>query len=500
MILKAEQVKKADDYTIAAEPVKSVDLMERASQVFVNWLISKHPSKYYTLFCGLGNNGGDGLASARLLQEKNNINIALYLVGKAEKGSADFEINRKRLKDNGITYKLIKSVDDLDLPELRRDTIIIDALFGYGLNRPIDSEPYKSVIELINNSDKKVVSIDLPSGLFADCPSSGSIIKADDVLTFQWPKLALVLPQNSDYVQNFEVGPIGLQTKPEFSQTKFFYLDRKAAQQIRKPARKFEHKGSFGHALIIAGSDTKPGAAVLTSKAAIKSGAGLVTCHSVKSTAMDFLKKAPEIMLSFSQSEALIDSLPHLSPFNAIAVGPGIGRDAVVVKMLTQLIKQATFPLILDADALNIISENKTLIDQLPADSILTPHPKEFARLFGKFKNDFDRIEFLSETCRIKGLHILIKGAHTAIGLSSGDVWFNSTGNPGMATAGSGDVLTGCIAGLLARGYEPSDALRLAVYIHGLAGDHALERESVESLCAGSIIDHFGKAFNSLQI
>jgi NAD(P)H-hydrate epimerase len=509
-VLTAEEIRKADAYTIAHEPVKSIDLMERAAKGCVNWLFSSAVSPFsrgrragdeVAVFCGLGNNGGDGLAIARLLAAKK-YKVEVYIIRYSDKCSPDFLINEKRLKKvKSVKVHNVTSATQLVDCRLPTAYFCIDALFGSGLNKPIEGFAAEA-INCINRSGSPVISIDIPSGLFAEKNSHHKdevIVRATHTLTFESPKLAFMFPENAEYVGDFSVLDIGLDEGFISSlPSKSFYVRDIEAKYLYKRRNKFSHKGTFGHALIVAGSYGKMGACVLSSRACLTAGAGLVTVH-IPKCGYDILQTAnPEVMVEVDSEEKIISDNIKIDKYSVIGIGPGLGTEKETRNALKVLIQNSVKPVVVDADALNILSENKTWIAFLPPDSIVTPHPGEFRRLAGEADNDFDRLQMQKDFSVKHGVFVVLKGAHTCIACPDGEVFFNSTGNPGMATAGSGDVLTGIITGLLAQGYTPKKAAVLGVYLHGLAGDIAAQHLSEESMIARNIIEFMGEAFKSL--
>ncbi len=480
-IFNVEQIRAADNYTIQHEPIASHELMEQASEAFVNWFIQqKIQNQVIHIFCGIGNNGGDGLCIARMLHEMH-YSVKVYIVRFSDKSSNDFQINEKRLeKIKGVKVENLYGV--ADMPDFKEEDLIIDAILGSGLSRPIKGFTAE-IIHRINQSSCPVIAVDVPSGLYADNQSEGAIIEAKHTVSFESPKLAFMLPQNHSYVGEWEVVKIGLH--PDFmlqTQTPFHYVTSKMAHSLLKSKSKFSHKGTNGHALVIGGSYGKIGAIVLTAKATLKGGAGLVTAY-VPRCGYNILQiSIPEVMCLTDQDEYCVSQMPVIevgnasikkkTKYQAIAIGPGIGQSASTQEALFQLLQTAKQALVLDADALNIIAQNKWL-EHVPKGSILTPHPKEFERLAGKAANQFERLQKQREIAQKFEIVLLIKGAHTAIACPDGKVYFNSTGNPAMGTAGSGDVLTGMIAAFVAQGYSSIEAAILGVYLHGQAGDIA---------------------------
>ena len=500
-ILPVPLIKALDKRTIETENIPSHQLMERASQTFVNWFVEKFPAlsedKKVYIFCGIGHNGGDGLVIARLLSEKN-YPVKVFICEFSERYYQDFHLNYKRLED----YPNIET-EEVDPESFHfltgKGDIIIDAIWGSGLNRPVENG-WANVINILNLQQARRVSVDIPSGLFADKKRAGATIKADYVLSFELPKLAFFFPENEEYVGEWEIRSIDLDQKfIEQAETKNYFIDKNLLQPLLQKRTKYSHKGTYGHALIAAGSYGKMGAAILCGKACLRSGAGLVTLHSPKS-GYEILQIAfPEAMVSVDKHEFCISDIGHIVPHNSAGVGPGIGTKTQTVEALKQLLADANQPLVLDADALNILAEHPDLRAQLPKNSILTPHPKEFSRLFGKTKDNFARHELQRKMAEQLSVFIILKGANTCIATPKGDCYFNATGNPGMATAGSGDVLTGILTGLLAQAYSPLHTCLLGVYLHGLAGDLATKRMDQEALLASDIIQHIGAAFKHLR-
>jgi ADP-dependent NAD(P)H-hydrate dehydratase / NAD(P)H-hydrate epimerase len=498
-ILNAQQIREWDEYTMEHEPILSIDLMERAASKCLEWM---HENGYapatYSIFCGKGNNGGDGLAIARMLSSKN-CRVIVYILEFGHKGTADFQINLARLHQTNVEIKFIQTSEHF--PEIDMADIVIDALLGSGLNRPLNGVTAE-LVEHINRSGNKIISIDLPSGLFVDKSSKGnSVIKATHTLSFQCYKLAFLQPENGAYIGDIHLLDIGLSTSflHQLSNA-FILLDEEIIGSIFKPKDKFSHKGNFGHALLIAGSYGKMGAASIAAKACMRSGLGLLTCH-VPICGYEILQIAvPEAMISLDTDEKLSTVIQEeLTKYDVLGIGPGIGTDARTSFLLESILTSYKKPIVLDADALNIISNNTKMLEQLPPYSILTPHLKEFERLFGPSDNDFERIELVKENAQRHQCVIVLKGHHTCIGLPDGKLYFNNTGNAGLAKGGSGDALTGMITSFLAQGYSSKDAAIVGVHIHGMAGDIAASFYSQHSMIASDIIGCIGQAILSIN-
>ncbi|MFN7013897.1 MAG: NAD(P)H-hydrate dehydratase, partial [Bacteroidia bacterium] len=424
----------------------------------------------------------------------------VYVIAEKGKGSPDFLENISRLEKLSLPIIYVQTLNQIK--SFKSNDVIIDAMFGTGLNKPVEGF-YAEVIQIINQSHKEVISIDIPSGLFCDTcdlTSLKNVVKATHTLTFQLPKFSFLFPETGKFVGLFHILDIGLDKEFIHAQDSIFYFitEEDIRLNFNFQRKKFSHKGTYGHALLIAGSFGKAGAAILAAKACLKSGVGLVSIHTARNNVYAIHSAFPEAMVSIDSNSEHISEIPALSNFDAIGIGPGIGLHEDTVKAFKNLIQTSEIPLVIDADAINILSENKTWLSFLPQGSILTPHPKEFERLVGKYNDSFERLQKARELSIKTNLVIVLKDAHTAIFSPSGNIYFNSTGNPGMATAGSGDVLTGVITSFLAQGYNSVEAALLGVYIHGMAGDIAAANCSLQALIAGDIIDGLSRAFKKI--
>ncbi|MCK6692181.1 MAG: NAD(P)H-hydrate dehydratase [Thermoanaerobaculia bacterium] len=494
-IFTTEQIRAWDAYTIEHEPVASVELMNRAAQVFTEWFAGIYPDteRPVYIFAGTGNNGGDGVAVARLLHFKFYA-VKVFVCDFSGKHSADFDAQIRYLPPHeAVTVHWLK--DTAGLPEIPENALIIDALFGSGLTRPLTGE-WAAVLEWLNRLPNEVIAIDLPSGLFADKRSDGPCIQADRTFSFETPKPVFFFPENAARVGEWAFGSIGLH--PVYAletETPFHYVTGPEIQALVKPRPRFSHKGSYGHALLINGGYGKMGAAVLAARACLRAGVGLLTVH-VPRCGYDILQvSAPEAMCSVDTHEAIWMTPPDQGRFTAVGAGCGIGTAPGTAAALENLLRQANVPLLLDADALNLLSEHPGWWKLIPENTVLTPHPKEFDRLFGDSGDSFDRFERQRGAAREYRVFIVLKGAFTTIACPDGTCYFNSTGNPGMATGGSGDVLTGMLTGLLAQGYTPREACLLGVYLHGLAGDLAAADLAQPGMTAGDLITYLPKAW-----
>ncbi len=500
-ILKSSQIREVDSYTIQNEPIKSIDLMERAAMQITSW-INRHLllEKRIKIFVGPGNNGGDGLAIARQLNELKYI-VEVFILKISNKLSEDCQINLDRLSEiNNIKVKEINCREDF--PEIHNDDIILDALFGSGLTRKLEGLP-KELVGYLNDSDADIIAIDIPSGLFGESNSGNdydAIIKAKHTLTFQLPKLSFLFAENETYVGEWHVLPIGLnQEFIESLDSEFYIVTKEIIQQEIQKRSKFSHKGTFGHVLLIAGSYGKMGAAILGAKASLRTGSGLVTVH-VPKIGYEIMQTAmPEAMISIDWSDVIFSNIDDVDQYTAVGIGPGIGCKQNTKKGLEALLNLVSEPMVIDADGLNILSSKNELIAKIPKHSILTPHPKEFERLIGRSLKGLERINAQIEFSKENQLYVVLKGAYTSISCPNGECYFNSTGNPGMATAGSGDVLTGVILSLLGQGYNPKMAAIIGVYLHGLSGDIAKDKVGEEALIASDIIKKIGSAYLKLK-
>ncbi|MFP4365449.1 MAG: NAD(P)H-hydrate dehydratase [Bacteroidales bacterium] len=499
-VLSTKQIKEADEYTIKNEPVKSIDLMERAAKALAGWVTGIIPKETrIRIFAGPGNNGGDGLALGRLLTEKG-FTTYIYLLKPGSGHSPDTSVNLERLKAIQLLPEIITSTEDF--PLIDSADLLVDALFGTGLTRPVEGLPAK-LIDHLNNSGAPILAVDIPSGLFGDDNRnnlSGSIIKAKYTLSFQFPKLSFLFPENNKYTGNWEVIPIGLHE--EFIkkvETNNILIDNDLVSPLLKERNRFSHKGTYGHCLLISGSYGKMGAAVLAATSCLRTGTGLLTVH-VPARGCEIIQiSVPEAMVSLDNSDAFFSKMPDIEQYDAVAAGPALGTRETTRKALYTLIKSSKKPVVLDADALNILSLNREWIDLIPEESILTPHPGEFDRLAGQHKTSHDRLLTQIRMAEKYKLVIILKGAYTSIVTPEGKCFFNSSGNPGMATAGSGDVLTGILLSLLGQGYTPVNAAVAGVYLHGVAGDNASTVLSPEAMIAGDISMNLGKAFKVLK-
>lgn len=504
-VLSPQQLREADAWTMAHEPISSTGLMERAAGACaqrVERLIREGrlgQARAVVVVAGMGNNGGDGLVMARLLH-RDGFPAEIVLIMSRAAGTPDHVLNLERAEAAGIPVHRVRRAEEL--PELG-DRIIIDALFGTGLNEPLHGLPRRAV-EWMNASGCPIVSIDMPSGLFAESNAGNDpegITKAAVTLTLEVPKLSLLLPENAVHVGRWEVVPIGLD--PDFLarlDTPHAVLTARAMRTLIRPRPRFSHKGSFGHALLLGGATGRMGAMVLAARAALRSGAGLVTVGVPDAGIHVLQETAPEAMCATGLGEDRLERLPGLEGYTAIGVGPGLGTEAASAGVLSHLLLRAQVPMVIDADALNILAATPELLARLPERSVLTPHPKEFERLVGRhFATGYDRLQAARGAAAEWRSIVVLKGAHTAICLPDGRVRFNATGNPGMAKGGSGDALTGLLAGLMAQGMPTEEACCLGVHLHGLAGDIAAERLGEHGMTALDLVEALPAAWRRLD-
>jgi NAD(P)H-hydrate epimerase len=496
-IFSAEQIRNWDAYTIAHEPIASIHLMERAASACYEWITLYYAESNFKIFCGKGNNGGDGLAIARMLLNSGK-NVSVYILEFGHKGTEDFQINLQRLHELTTNIHFIQSA--AYFPVIDKNDVVIDAILGTGLNKPLDDFTAE-LAAYINQSSATVIAIDIPSGMFADKSCKNSVtIEADHTLSFQQYKLSFLLPENEERVGKIHILHIGLHPQYYLNETSLFELVQESlVKKIYRPRKKFSHKGTYGHAALITGSLGYMGASTLCAEACMRSGVGKLTCY-IPQCGYEIIQIAvPEAMSKISGVDNYIDKFEPVAEHEAIGIGPGIGLNSSTISLIEKIFTSTQKPMVVDADALNILSAHQHLLAKLPSYSILTPHPKEFERLFGKSANDFERLNHALSKAQQYNCYIILKGHYSFIACPDGKGYFSSTGNAGMATAGSGDVLTGILVGLLAQGYPPLETCILGVYLHGLAGDFAATKLSMEAMIAGDITANLGEAFKRIS-
>lgn len=502
-IFTSTQIHDLDTYTIEHEPIRSIDLMERAARTLTQAITERWSKQWpVVVFAGPGNNGGDALAVARLLVQQG-YQVDVYLFNVHGKLSDDCATNRQRLQEERRTRSFTEVTQNFEPPTLSDSTLVIDGLFGSGLNKAL-SGGFASLVKYINQSPAPVVSIDMPSGLMTEDNSLNirqNIVRATLTLTLQQRKLSMLMADCQQYLGELRV--LDIRLSQEFiarTPTPFVIQEESDVRPLLRPRADFAHKGTMGEALVIAGSYGMAGAAVLATKACLRSGVGKAVVH-IPTKNYDITQiSVPEAVVELDADSEIFSESVDTDNFDAMCIGPGLGREETTAIAMISQIRRTQCPIVVDADALNLLSSHRAWMQQLPPDIILTPHPKEFDRLEGAVSGgSYDRLNKARDMAmRLKG-YIILKGHYTAICLPSGNVVFNPTGNSGMATAGSGDVLTGIITGLLARGCSQEEACRLGVYLHGLAGDIAAKELGKESLLAGDIINYLPQAFKRLS-
>ncbi len=501
-ILTAAQLKELDAYSIERQKISSADLMHRAASKCFNWIKSEFGLNHkFSIVCGPGNNGGDGLVIAQLLTEEN-CDVECILLNFTNNHTPDYNLNLIKLQKTGC--KIISIQSESELISLKfNGKIVIDAIFGFGLSRPADEIAAATINHINNSKPKKVVAIDLPSGLFNNELNSeeDQIIQADFTLTFHVPKLSFFFPEGGNYVGKVVVLDIGLDKvfSSKLESNYHFITLSKVGSFLKKRAT-FTHKGTYGHANIIAGSRGKIGAAVLASKAASYSGVGLVTA-TIPSVGLNVLQSSvPVVMCEDNYGTDFLEGKIEIHEKHTYGIGPGIGQSVETVVFLKYFLTQISKPAVIDADAINIIAGHPEMLEDIPENSILTPHIKEFERLVGKTKDSIDQLNRLIDFCIQHKIYIVLKDARTIICSPKGKCFFSLNGSPGMATGGSGDVLTGILTGLLAQGYSSEQATQLGVILHGLAGELAAEKHTENAMNGESIIDEIGEGWKIFNL
>lgn len=504
-IFEAEQIREIDQYTIQNEPVSSLDLMERAARAVAKEISSRWAKDTPVhVFAGPGNNGGDALAVARLLQEGGYSSVYTYLFNPSDKLSPDCEANSAFLYSaapKGRFIEIKKGVR-FDFPVIGKGMLVVDGLFGTGLSRPLEGA-FAALVKLLNRTEATVVSIDLPSGLMAEDNTDNlpeHIIQADYTFTFQQPKLCFFFAETASFVGRWKALDIKLSAEAiRMMDASYQSVEKEDVAAMVRPVSKFAHKGMQGHGLLIAGCRGMAGAAILSAQAAMRTGLGKLTVQTPGCNVLPLQLSVPEAVLSVDSADDYFSELPAMEAFRAVAVGPGLGQMPETQNAFSQLIESSKKPLLIDADGLNLLSAKLSLLRKLPQGSILTPHPKELERIVEPCQNSYERLQMARELAHMAQLYIVLKGAYTAVICPDKNVFFNTTGNPGMATAGSGDVLTGVILSLLGQGYSPKEASCLGVYLHGLAGDLAARELGVHGLIAGDIVRYLPNAWKELE-
>ena len=502
-IFTSNQIKDLDHYTIEHEPIRPIDLMERAAKAMSRAIVEIWDNSFpVVVFAGPGNNGGDALAMARILADQN-YKVSVFLFNINDHLSEDCSANKKRVAEHRHIKSFIEVTQQFDPPTLDSNTLVIDGLFGTGLNKPL-AGGFASLVKYINQSPAKVVSIDIPSGLMTEDNTyniPANIIRANITLSLQLKKLAFMFADMQQYIGRLRLLDIRLnQDYINNTNSQYYIVEENDVRRMLIPRHDFDHKGTIGNALLIAGSYGMAGAAILAVRACLRSGVGKVTLHTPRKNYTAMQTAVPEAVLQLDREEAIFSEAVDAEDYDALGIGPGLGQSENSAIALIAQLRRTTSPIVVDADALNILANHRAWMQQLPKGIIMTPHPKEFERMCGNRCNgDYDRLAKAREMAEHLQAYILLKGHYSALCKPDGSVVFNSTGNSGMATAGSGDVLTGIITALLSRGYRQEEACITGMYLHGLAGDLAAKELGKESLIASDIIDFLPKAFLKLE-
>ena len=498
-IFSKEQIYQGDKLTAKKQNITSTDLMERAGTQIFNWLHMRMQGAQVPIhiFCGIGNNGGDGLVVARHLVT-HGYNVKTYIVNHSTTRSKDFLANYDRIKNATKNWPVLLGADD-DLPVIDGNDIIVDAVFGIGINRPVD-DWVKAIFTHFKASKAFVLSVDIPSGLHTDKlpEDTDAIVNAGYTLSFQTPKLVFFLPETAEYTTQWEALDIGID--PEFlytTETESELIGKNEVLPIYQPRKKYSNKGNFGHTLIIGGSYGKIGAVALASRSALSVGAGKVTAYVPKCGYIPLQAGFPEAMVITDADDEKITTINFDIEPTVIAFGVGVGTDTETISAFETFLKTNKTPLVIDADGLNILAKKKALLKLLPENTILTPHLKELQRLIGDWKDDFEKLKKTKALSKKYKVIVVIKGANT-ITVFQDKLYVNSTGNPGLATAGTGDVLTGMITGLLSQGYEALSAAVFAIYLHGKSADLVIEDLGYQSLIASHVIEGISDAYLDL--
>lgn len=496
-LLRNNDIRQWDHYTIHEMGVPSILLMEQAAQAFLQVFSRTYtPPQLIYIFAGMGNNGGDGLAIARLLYLQG-YNTKVFILRTKAQGTPDFETNRYRWQQIAPIHWIEA---EKDFPDIPSHALVIDALFGTGLSRKPEGIAARLIMHL-NQQATRIVSVDLPSGLLeSQPPHPATVVRAQHTITFQHPKLSFVLEEFAPYIGEWTVVDIGLSPQfIQFVESPYFLITQEAVRQIYRPRTRFSHKGTYGHALLWAGSQGKIGAALLAARACLRTGVGLLSVQLPACGYIPLQSSLPEAMVIQDPHEQHLSHTPKLDNFQAIGIGPGIAQHAETAQALEALLAASQLPTVVDADALNLIAKHEHMRQYLGKHCILTPHPKEFERLIGRdWQNDYQLIELLGQFSQQYQCFVVLKRAYSIISTPQGNFYFNTHGHAGMAVGGSGDALTGILTALLAQGYLPEQAAILGVYLHARAAELALVEQSMESMLPSDLIEHIGKAYHSL--
>ena len=503
MVLTAAEERQAEQWTVEQESLDRGDLMERAGRGVadeVKVLVGAERKRVF-VFAGRGGNGGDALVVARLLSVETNCELNVYLINNEGNLNAECELNRDRLRAECPDVAFTEVVGQFSMPVIGEGDIVIDGLFGSGLSRPL-SGGHAMLVKLLNKSGATIVAIDVPSGLMAEDNSQNykaNIVQATLTLSIGALKPCFLMSDNQKVLGRWKVVDIGLQLPDELRDNlSYRTTEAEDAKRLRRERNCFGNKGTFGHGLLIAGQFGMAGAAILSARAALRSGLGKLTVHTPRCNNNILQIAVPEAVLHHDEENYAFGTAVRLDGFSALALGPGLGTKKDTAQAMIRNVSGAVIPVVIDADGLNILADHLGWLRQLPPRTVLTPHPREFQRLFGESLSGFEMLKKARDAAQDYGIFIVLKGHYTAIYTPEGKTFINMTGNSGMATAGTGDVLTGVLLGLLAQGYREEDALRLGVYLHGRAGDIAAEALSEEGMTAGDVVECLPKAFKEL--
>lgn len=506
-ILSGQEIKNIERETIEAQGITSVELVERVGRAVADEIKAlRMPGSPVLVFAGWGNNGADALETARLLaQDGYQPVVYLFNIGGARL-STECALFRDRLLDcPGVTLYEITGAEPFQWPEPTAASLIVDGLFGSGLDRPLPRS-FQMLVRNINESGATVVSIDVPSGLFGDWNGNApreDMIHATLTLAIEFPRMSFMLADNASVVGDWKVIRVGYDAASvKRAPFTFMLVDGALCSRFLVPRAKFAGKADFGHTLLFAGSRGMMGAAVLAARGALRSGAGKVTVHGPASGNPVVQIAVPAAMYVDDPGAMFITEMKYGQGFDAVAVGPGIGRNTETAAALERLVKGASAAgqrLVLDADALNIIADNPRILSYLTPLSVLTPHAGEFDRIFGKSDNAEERLKKAIRASEDYNVIIVLKGRYTAVVRPDGKIMFNGSGSPALATPGSGDVLTGVIAGLMGQGLASEIAAFVGPYVHGLAGEMAAARHGEYGVTAEDIANHIGAAINEIM-
>ncbi len=500
-IFKASEIKEIDLVTIQTEPISSLNLMERAASAITCEVISRWlPNKRVVVFAGPGNNGGDALAVARMLIEQGyRLEVFLFNIG-ASKLSDDCNANKERLLALG-EIDFTEVTNEFSPPYLSKEDLVIDGLFGSGLKEPLKGG-FTALVRYINESGAFIVSIDVPSGLFCEWNLENNrrnIVEANLTLTFQFPRLAFFFAENCKFVGEWKVLDIELnQDAIAHYPTDYYLIEKSDVKDSLKKRHAFTNKYDFGSMMLIAGSYGMMGAAIIAARSAMRAGAGLVTVHTPRCGYSVIQGNVPEVLFKADKQDLFISDMTLSHTYDSVAIGPGIGTHNLTIDALERFLINSKTACILDADALNCIAKRPALLNSIPVMSIITPHAREFDRIFGDHLSEEMRLRKALEVAKYYNIIVVLKGHHTLTVRPDGKVYVNSTGNSGMSTAGSGDALVGIISAFVAQGYKPEVSAVLGVFIHGYAGDKAMQKHGQYGLIASDIIDNIGIAIKEI--